>query len=191
MTSRAAYLFIFDGFADWEPALACAQLARNGFAVRAFALSDAPVRSMAGLHVTPDMILADVDLANAAVVIFPGGDAWEHGEKPEITRLLATLEQSHIPVAAICAATIAAAHAGLLNQRAHTSNFAGYINKHVPGYVDAHYSNDVSAVTDRNVITASGMGSVDFAYEILKLLNVYGEADLKTWSSIFRDKVVP
>ena len=47
------------------------------------------------------------------------------------------------------------------------------------------------AVRDGLVITASGMGGVEFAYEIIGLLDLYGQADRQLWLTIFRDKAVP
>jgi putative intracellular protease/amidase len=38
------------------------------------------------------------------------------------------------PVAGSCAATLALAHAGLLDNRLHTSNGTGFIEKHAPEY---------------------------------------------------------
>jgi hypothetical protein len=35
------------------------------------------------------------------------------------------------------------------------------------------------------------MGGVEFAYEIISLLDLYNDAERKLWLTVFRDKVVP
>lgn len=54
-------VFIFDGYADWEPAYVCAQLNApgTGYAVKTIGLDRAPKVSMGGFRVTPDFTVAD------------------------------------------------------------------------------------------------------------------------------------
>jgi putative intracellular protease/amidase len=190
--SERVLLLVFDGYADWEPALACAELNKSArFKVHTVGLAAAPVTSMAGLRVLPDLSIAEVRTDDVALVVLPGGNMWEEAENTAVTRLLHAASSAGVPIGAICAATIAAAHAGLLDGRAHTSNFPGYIDQYAPGYRGAEHYRDVAAMADRGVITASGMASVEFAYEILRLLGVYGSSDLQLWLTIFKDKTVP
>ena len=56
MDNQTAYLFVFDGFADWEPASALAELRRTfGFSVQTVGLTRDPVKSMGGLKILPDL----------------------------------------------------------------------------------------------------------------------------------------
>jgi hypothetical protein len=41
-------------------------------------------------------------------------------------------------------------------------------------------------VADQNIITASGLGSVDFAFEVIKLLNLYSPSDARLWFDMFK-----
>ena len=78
MPEKAAYLLAVPGFADWEPAHALAELRRSGgYRVEVVGLDSAPVESMGGLTVEPSRTLADVDPADVAIFILPGGDYWE------------------------------------------------------------------------------------------------------------------
>ena len=64
------YLLVFDGFADWQAALALCEIRRPGdWPVQAVGFSMAPVRSMGGLSVQPDLALAQLDPARDAGVI--------------------------------------------------------------------------------------------------------------------------
>lgn len=54
-----------------------------------------------------------------------------------------------------------------------------YLKTNVPDYRDGDFYVDELAVCDRNLITASGLGSVEFGREIIGRLGVYDEADTK------------
>ena len=61
----------------------------------------------------------------------------------------------------------------------------------MPEYDANHLYVDQPAVRDGNVITASGMGGVEFAFEVIRLLDLYSDSDQQVWLRIFRDKTVP
>lgn len=187
-----AYLLILDGFADWEASLAASEINKSArYKVVTAGLSREPVRSMGGLLVQPDIALGEIELQRACVFILPGGTSWERGQAAEVTQTIQTFHQAGVPVAALCGATLGLARAGLLKGRKHTSNARGYLQSIVPGYGNEQDYVDSPAVRDGPIITASGMGGVEFAYEIIGLLELYDEADRKIWLTIFRDKVVP
>jgi putative intracellular protease/amidase len=112
---------------------------------------------MGGIRVLPSMTVGDIDPADVAVFILPGGDRWERAPmEVEVEELLNRLDARDVPIAAICAATVAIAKTGLLRGRRHTSNGLEYLRSHVPGYAEAANYVDVPAVRDRGLITASG-----------------------------------
>jgi putative intracellular protease/amidase len=187
-----AYLLVLDGFADWEASLAASEINKsNRYSVATVGLSRQQVRSMGGLSVQPQLVPDEIELERAAVLLVPGGTSWETGEDGEVTALLQRVHSAGVAIAALCGATVGLARAGLLSGRKHTSNMRGYLAKLVPGYGAETDYLDQPAVRDGNVITASGMGGVEFAYEVIKLLDLYREPDRKTWLRIFRDKSVP
>jgi putative intracellular protease/amidase len=184
----AVHVLVFDGFADWEPAFAMAELRRSGgLDVVTLGFGSAAVRSMGGLQVVPDRLLADVDPTAVRLLILPGGDLWE-GSYPraEIERVLRMLRAAGIPIAAICGATLALARMGLLDDLAHTSNEQDYLEKNAPEYRGAPRYVDTLAVRDGGLITASGLGPVDFAREIFEELQVFTEADRPVWYHLFK-----
>ena len=184
----AVHVLVFDGFADWEPAFALAELRRSaGLEVVTLGFSQAPVRSMGGLQVVPDRPLEGLDPATVRLLILPGGDMWE-GPHPraEIERTLQALRGAGVPIAAICGATLAAARAGLLEDHAHTSNELAYLERMVPEYAGGGRYVNALAVRDRGLITASGLGAVEFAREIFEELQVFSEADRPVWFQLFK-----
>ena len=195
MTSqRAIYVLIFDGFADWEPAHALAELRRRGKrTIHTVGFTHAAVVSMGGLRVVPDLQLTAVRPDEVELLILPGGDIWESGSYPRaaLESLIGALLAAPTPIAAICAGTLALGRARALDDRGHTSNMRGYLPAHVPEYAGASYYVESPAVRDRHVITASGLGSVDFARAIFAELGIFTAADEALWFDMFKHGKLP
>ena len=193
MPDKAVYLLVVEGFADWEPAHAVAELRRHGhYRVESVGLTTAPVHSMGGINVLPSKIVSEVEPSDVAVFILPGGDRWEQAPiEPALADMLRRLDAADVPLAAICGATIAISTLGLLRGRRHTSNGLEYLRSHVPGYADAASYVDAPAVRDRRLITASGLGDVEFARELFEELEVLSADDRSLWAQIFRSAKLP
>jgi putative intracellular protease/amidase len=193
MPEKAVYLLVVDGFADWEPAHAVAELRRHGqYRVESVGLSRTVVQSMGGIRIVPSMSVTDVDAADVAVFILPGGDRWENAPiETELAETLTSLDARGVPLAAICGATVAISRMGLLRGRRHTSNGLNYLQSHVPGYTEAANYVDAPAVRDRGLITASGLGDVEFARELFEELNVLNPEGRSLWAQIFRSAKLP
>ena len=191
--NKAIYLLVVDGYADWEPAHAVAELRRQGqYRIETVGLSEAPVQSMGGITVLPSKHISEVNPADVAAFILPGGDRWESAPiEPELEQLLRRLDSGGVPIAAICGATVAVTRLGLLRGRRHTSNGLEYIRAQVPEYADAGTYVDAPAVRDRKLITASGLGDVEFARELFEELEVMSAGDRSTWAQIFRSAKLP
>ena len=190
---KAVYLLIVDGYADWEPAHAVAELRREGhYRIQTVGLTAATVTSMGGITVLPSTTVAEVEPGDVAAFILPGGDRWETAPvEPALEELLTRLDRDGVPIAAICGATVAIARMGLLRGRRHTSNGLDYLRAQVPGYADAGTYLDAPAVRDRKLITASGLGDVEFARELFEELEVMSAADRSMWAQVFRSARLP
>ncbi|HJP60521.1 MAG TPA: hypothetical protein VJ865_10990, partial [Gemmatimonadaceae bacterium] len=70
-------------------------------------------------------------------------------------------------------------------------NMQGYIDEHVPDYSGASLYQAVPAITDRAVITASGLSPVEFAREIFRQLNIFNAEDDELWFEMFRHGRMP
>ena len=193
MPNRAIYLLVVEGFADWEPAHAVAELRRHGgYRVETVGLDRNPVISMGGLRVTPSRTIDELDINDVAAFILPGGDRWENmSMEAELELALKQLDARNIPIAAICAATVAISRVGLLRGRRHTSNGLNYLQLHVPDYNEAQNYVAAPAVRDRGLITASGLGDIEFARELFEELNVLSAGDRELWARMFRTAQLP
>ncbi|MGE0129182.1 MAG: DJ-1/PfpI family protein [Blastocatellales bacterium] len=187
-----AYFLVFDGLADWELAHALCEINKSGkFEVVSVGFSDKPVTTMGGLKLSPDITLEDVTLAEACIFMLPGGDMWEQESHENLKALLHRLHAEDVPIGAICGATLEIARAGLTRGIRHTSNSKDYLKAMVADYSDENFYVYELAVADQNIITASGLGSVEFACEVIKQLNLYNEADTRLWFEMFKHGVFP
>jgi putative intracellular protease/amidase len=187
-----AYLLIFDGLADWEPAHALCEINKSGkFDVITAGFSKTPISTMAGLKLTPDLTIDNLNEAAASILILPGGDMWEKKSDEKLKALLRRFHEKSVPIAAICGATLEIARAGLTHGVRHTSNAQEYLQAMVPDYKDGDWYVDQLAIADKCIITASGLGSVEFASEVIRQLHLYSEADTQIWFEMFKHAVIP
>ena len=184
---------MFDGFADWEISYVTPHIQKSEkYDLATFSLNGQNVISMGGLQVICNYKLADIDYENAAMLILPGGDAWERKELREVIPFVQKLVQKQIPVAAICGATTLLADIQVLDSVKHTSNSKEYLKNICPGYNGQDYYqgqedySNPTAITDSNIITSSGVAPIEFAREIFKLLKIYDEATIEKWYQLFR-----
>jgi putative intracellular protease/amidase len=185
----AVHLFVFDGLADWEPSFAVAGLNRPvvgepSYRVETVGLTTGPVRTMGGLRVLPDTTLDRLDPGGSAMLILPGGTTWEQGDNAEALATARAFLDAGVPVAAICGATFGCALAGLLDARRHTSNARAYLAQ--SGYRGGGLYQDAPAVTDGDLITASGVHPVDFARAIFARLEAMPPRALEAWYGLYR-----
>ncbi len=191
MRQETVHVFVFDTLSDWEPSYALVginnpmfQAQPGRYAIQTVGPDTTPVKTMGGLTVLPEMTLDALDPADSALLILPGGEAWDQGKHSAAAEKARAFLDTGVPVAAICGATAALARAGLLDTRRHTSNTRDYLK--ATGYRGAVLYQDEPAVTDGRVITASGLAPLDFAYHIFKQLALYNEPMLEAWYRLFK-----
>jgi putative intracellular protease/amidase len=183
-----AYLLVFDGLADWEAPLAlCAINEKENLEVISAGFTKEPVTTMGGIKILPQITLAELNPAEACILILPGGKRWETQPiEDKLLELLRNLHAEAVPVAAICAATLAVVRAGLVDATRHTSNGKNYIKQLLPDYQAEAFYVEEPAVTDKNLITANGAAYVEFAREIMKLLKLESDEDIQSWFKLFK-----
>ena len=45
------------------------------------------------------------------------------------------------------------------------------------------------AITDKNVITANGIASIEFAREVFKMIGLFNDKDLERWFQLFKNGI--
>lgn len=189
--SSTVHLYVFDGYADWEPAFAVAGIHNPAFQrepgrwqVKTVGASQGLVRSMGGLAVMPDMLLQQLEPRHSAMFILPGGEGWEQGKHAEAVDKAGAFLNDGVAVAAICGATAGLARKGLLDERRHTSNAIAYLKG--TGYRGTDRYEDQPAFSDGTLITAGGMAPLEFAREIFKCLAIYDDEVLDAWYDLYK-----
>jgi putative intracellular protease/amidase len=191
MKYQDVHLFVFDSLSDWEPGYAVAginspqfQINPGRYRIRTVALSMGSVLTMGGIRIEPDLTLNSISPENSAMLILPGGTAWDMGKNMEAVEMAGAFLKSGVPVAAICGATAGLARGGLLDHRRHTSNAREYLA--ATRYQGLELYEDGPAVTDNNVITASGIAPLEFALHIFRRLGLYTSEVLDAWYKLFK-----
>ena len=187
------YLYILDTFSDWETGHALAELHSGRYLKDPALKYDVvlcgrtmdTITTMGGLHLTPATLIEAIRPGKGDLLILPGADRWLDPEEKPVLAKVAELLRGGTVVAAICGATLGLANAGMLDTRPHTSNDPGALTMFCPAYRGEQFYRAEPAVTDNNLITASGLAPVDFASHIFRKLDVMHPATLDAWHGLF------
>lgn len=187
------YVYTLDTMADWEIGYVTAELNSGRFfkkdapdvLVKTVGISKEPVKTMGGLTIIPDCVIDDIAVNDKSTLLLPGGNTWDDPKHSVIVKKAAELLSVEATVCAICGATVALAHAGLLDHRPHTSNGVGFLDMFCPSYKGQSYFVDKPSVSDGNLITASGTGALPWAKQIIEHLGVFQPDTLEAWYSYF------
>ncbi|KQV50260.1 thiamine biosynthesis protein ThiJ [Pelomonas sp. Root1217] len=191
MKKQTVHLFVFDTMSDWEYGYLVAGLNNplgqklpGRFRVKTVGLTDAPVKTAGGLRVSPDLALDKLKPRHSALLVLPGGTAWDRKKNKEAAQLAGNFLAEGVAVAAICGATAGLARAGLLDDVPHTSNSKDYLA--ATGYQGAAFYRQKPAVRSGKLITASAMRPLEFAKEAFAALDVYADDVLAAWYGLYK-----
>lgn len=188
------YIYVLDTLADWELGYVTAELNSGRFfkkdapevSVKTVAISTEPViKTMGGLTIVPDCTISEIAISEKSVLLLPGANTWDDPRHSVIIKKAGELLSAGALVCAICGATVALANAGLLDQRPHTSNGAGYLEMVSPSYKGQKFFVDAPSVADRNLITASSTGGLLWAKQIIERIDVFQRNTLEAWYAYF------
>lgn len=187
------YIYALDTLADWELGYVTAELNSRRFfkkdapevSVKTVTISKEPVKTMGGLTIVPDCSINDIAVNEKSVLLLPGANTWDDPKHSTIIKKAGELLSVGGMVCAICGATAALANAGLLDQRPHTSNGAGYLEMFSPTYKGQKFFVDAPSVVDHNLITANSTGGLLWTKQIIEQLDVFQPNTLEAWYAYF------
>lgn len=163
-----------EGFEEIEAVAIVDVLRRAGVEVLLAGLAPGPVRGSHGIALETDGTLADVDPAALDMIVLPGGQPGTDHLRADarVLAIVRALEGSGRTVAAICAAPMVLADAGVLEGREATSHPSVRARLGGASVVDAP-----RVVRSGRVLTSQGPGTaIEFALEIVRELRGEGEA---------------
>ncbi|EAE7733947.1 glutamine amidotransferase [Listeria monocytogenes] len=187
------YVYVLDNLADWEIGYVTSELNSGRFfkkdanrvSLKTVSYSKESIKTMGGMTIVPDCVTDDIVMSETSVLLLPGADTWNNLEHKAIIEKASELLALNATVAAICGATVALANHGLLDNRPHTSNGAGFLEMFSSSYKgQSSYINELS-VGDNNLITASSAGALLWAKQIIAHLDVFESNTLESWYAYF------
>lgn len=177
MENEVLYLLL-DNYADHETVYLMEAIASDEFALkenpkyvnRIVAPTLEPVQSIGGFRTLPDYSF-DTMPDNYVALVLIGGFGWSTSVAEKVVPIVTkAIKQNHI-VGAICNAVSFMAKHGFLNAVKHTGNgldqlklWGGDNYTNADGYIH------VQAARDKNIVTANGSATLEFAKELLLLL---------------------
>lgn len=193
---KNVYLYVFDTMADWEIGFICAELNSGRYFAKGkptskvitISADTAPVTTMGGINILPDLSVSELDVENASLLILPGGDTWSDAVHDPMLAKTEEALQAGVLIGAICGATMGIARIGMLNDTKHTSNDLEYLKMTCPEYTGEALYQQEPAVTSGNLITASGIAPLEFAYQILKAMDVFSVKTLNAWYQLYKTR---
>lgn len=182
--NKTVLFVVLDQYADWEAAYlssAIKMLGRDRFTVRTVAPEKVPTRSIGGFTLLPDCALDEIDEDYAAVALI-GGYSWRTPVAQAVRPLVADCLKKNRVLGGICDAATFLGACGALNGVRHTCNdladmkaFAGAAYTNENGFMPRQ------SVRDKNVVTANGTATLEFAKEMLYALEAAETKDIDDW----------
>ncbi len=187
------YVYVLDTLADWELGYVTAELNSGRFfkrgaeeiSLKTVSCSKEPINTMGGMTIVPDCTIEDIAVSKASVLLLPGANTWGDPKHRAIIEKAGELLSFGATVGAICGATAALAGAGLLDERSHTSNGAGFLEIVCPNYKGQGFYVDEPSVSENNLITAGSTGALQWAKQIIEHLDVFSPDTLAAWYNYF------
>lgn len=198
MDTRKEVLFVLlPEYADWEFALLAPGLRRGfgiwepQFEVKTVAADKEPVMSIGGVRCLPDYSFNTLPDDYAALVLV-GGMSWWGKEAQRVIPLVQQALEREVVVGAICDASAFLGASGYLNDVDHTSNGLAYLqSKAGPAYSGTARYKNVPSVRDGNLVTASGVGFLDFTCNMLTALEAAEENEIEAMKLAFTSGIFP
>jgi putative intracellular protease/amidase len=186
------FLYVLDTLADWEISSLIAEINSGRYLKKSIEKPQIikvgnnlnPIKTMGGIEIIPDISVDNMDLKNGDLVVLPGADTWQNGNNQKIIdRINGNMD---ITIAAICGATMALADNGILDTKRHTSNDKGYLKMVCKKYNGEKLYENKPVVVDENLITATGIAPLEFAFEVIKKLDVMENNTLNAWYNLYK-----
>ncbi|MDC7956525.1 DJ-1/PfpI family protein [Fusobacterium simiae] len=188
-------MYLLNGMADHEHGYLLAALSsqkKPKYEFCTVALTKETIVTMGGLKVTPDYTLNEINKDDIIALILVGADIqlWLNKEQETILNLADELLKRNILVAGICGATLGLASKGLLNERIHTSNIEFLLTNFVKNYNGIkNYKNDIMAIYDKKLVTASSAGALLWTKYILENLEIFSKTAIENWYEYYKSGI--
>ena len=195
---RKKVLFIIlNEYTDWEGAFLSTALhvgvipgGEIKYEVHTVAPTLDTIRSIGGFRTLSDYSFDNMPKDYAALVLI-GGNSWDSSEAELVAPLVQEALDNGKIVGAMCnGASFLCSH-GFLNNVKHTGNgldqlkhWGGDKYTNEAGYIEAQ------AVSDKNIVTANGVGHLEFTREMLLSLKANTPEQIAQWYDFYKNGFV-
>ncbi len=163
-------VLVYESFAEFEMTLLGFVARQEGNEIVTVAPDDTPqVTGFSGLKVVADLPLSRVNADEYPALIIPGGRPDTILDRDVIGELIRRFHSAGKLVAAICAAPVQLARAGVLAGRRYTTS----LSTNPRDLFDWSMKSDEPVVVDGNIITAKGEAFVSFTFTVLEALGAF------------------
>ena len=148
------------------------------------------IRSIGGFRTLSDYSFDNMPKDYAALVLI-GGNSWDSSEAELVAPLVQEALDNGKIVGAICnGASFLCSH-GFLNNVKHTGNGLDQL-KHWGGdkYTNESGYIEAQAVSDKNIVTANGVGHLEFTREMLLSLKANTPEQIAQWYDFYKNGFV-
>ncbi len=173
---------ILEQWADWELAYlssAVNMLGGGKYENKTVSLTKDAITSIGGVKCLPDYDLQSLPSDYDALMLI-GGMSWHNEDTMQVKPLIDACIKGGKAVGAICDACRFLGSIGVLNGVKHTANDLNEL-KQYSSYANEQGFIHRQVVSDNNIITANGTAALEFAQEVLKILSVATEEQIKGW----------
>ncbi len=180
---------VLDLYADWEAAYLSTLINKfdpDKYSVKTISLTKEPIKSMGNFTLLPDLDIKEIPEEFEGVILI-GGMSWRKEDAKQVEQLVSKAVSENKIIGGICDATVFLGKMGILNDVKHTSNLLSDLQAWAgDSYTGAENYVNSQAVRDKNIITANGTATLEFAKEVLIALNIESEEKINEWYNFYK-----
>ncbi|MGY0694410.1 DJ-1/PfpI family protein [Virgibacillus sp. FSP13] len=188
---RKALLLIYDGFADFEVNLLSFFLKDKGYQVETFTIDTEKrlIIGESGFLIQPHTVIANIDDVGAYDVLgIPGGPIFDVMHDQALLKLVRQFYEKDKWLAAICAGTALLAEANVM-AGIHFSTSLSEDEEDVRHIHDWNVKQEADVIVDQNIITAKGSAYVEFAVQVIKVLELFEPGEVNETLAYFKNQL--
>ncbi|MDO5845258.1 MAG: DJ-1/PfpI family protein [Methanocorpusculum sp.] len=184
---KTIYYYVLDKTAEWETGyiFQAVGISCGRAEIKTISADGKPVKTISGVTILPDASIDEISFENCDALVLPGAVSWANPKDEKILKEAVSLLNKGVLVCAICGATFALADFGVLNDRSHTSNSLECLKMFSKNYSGESFYQNKKSVADKNLITASSAGGLEFARDIISGLELFSAEFIDAWYNYY------
>lgn len=164
-------VLLYPGFAEFEVTIAT-ELLKDTHEIITIAASKAVLTAESGLQLLPHLAVSEVNPAEYAAIIIPGGTDLRELRPAETVRLVRTMYDQGKLVAAICGGPYVLALAGITHEKTYATTLYKEHRDFLGDFCEENVRQEAQLLEDGNVVTATGSAYAEFGLLVAEKLGL-------------------